>query len=67
MLKEDQENATNGKLQDSVQEKTIAVSAAMGMRPENQHLSPLLLVSREKMVNNFREGRAPEVGVHLGS
>ena len=51
MFHEDQENAFNGKQQDSVQEETIPVSATMGMKVENQHPSMLLLLSREKMVN----------------
>ena len=67
MFQEDQENAINGKEQGSVQVEAILVSATMGIKVENRHTSTLLLLSREKMVDIFRERRAPEVGAPLGS
>ena len=59
MLREDWENAINGKQKDSVQKETFVVSATKGPNVENGHRKPLLLQIRElnKMVKNLREER----------
>ena len=48
MLNEDEENATIGKQQVSVQTETTVVPATMEVGVENEHQSPLLLRSRKK-------------------
>ena len=67
MLKEDQENAINGKQQDSVQEEALVVAATRGINGETGHQSPPLLQSRnqKKMVKNLLEERVSDVGVCL--
>ena len=67
MVKEDEENATNGEQQDRVQKETAVVSSTMEVRVENQHQSRLLPLNRTKMVKNLRERRISEVGVLLGT
>ena len=49
VLKEDQENATNGKQKDNVREEIIAVSGTMRKSAQNRHQSPLhSLIHRHK-------------------
>ena len=42
VLKEDQENAINGKQKDSVREETVVVSGTMRISVQNQHSRILL-------------------------
>ena len=66
-LREDQENAINGKQKDSVRKETIVVSATMGINVESGCRNPLLLQSRKqkKLVKHLREERVSEAAVHL--
>ena len=69
VLKEDWENAINGKQKDNVREEIIAVSGSMKIRVQNRHQSPLRLLNhrQKRMVEVHREERVSEAGVHLGS
>ena len=57
VLKEDPENAFNGKQKDSVQKETIVVSATMGINVENGHQSPPCLQSREQKKDGEQSSR----------
>ena len=70
VLKEDKENAINGKQKDSVRAETSVVSGTMKISVQNQYQKKTLhpLNHRQKrMVEVYREERVSEAGVHLGS
>ena len=69
VLKEDKENAINGKQKDSVREEIIAVSRTTRIRVQNRYQSPLhpLNHRHKRMLEVHREERVSEAGVHLGS
>ena len=69
VLKEDQENAVNGKPKDSVREEIVAVSGRTRKNIQNRHQNPLLPLNHRKkrMVEAYREERVSEAEVHLGS
>ena len=66
VLNEEQENAINGKQNDSVREEIVAVSGTMKISVQNRHQNLLLLLNH-RMVEANREERVSEAGVHLGS
>ena len=65
VLKEDQENAINGKQKDIGQEEIVGVSGTMRISVQNRHQRPLLPLNhrQKKMVEILRQ----EAGVHLVS
>ena len=68
MLKEDKENATNGKQKDSVREETSVVSGTMKISVQSRHQKPLHPLNHQhKEVEVHREKGTSEAGVHLGS
>ena len=62
VLKEDQENAINGKQKDSVREENYAVSSTTVMNVQNQHQSPFHPLNHQE-----REVEVSVARVHLGS
>ena len=67
-LKEDQENATNGKQKDSVREEIVAVSSTTKISIQDRHQNPLLPLNhrRKRMVEAYREERVSEAVVPSG-
>ena len=68
VLKEDKENAINGKQKDSVREETNVVSGTMKISVRNQHQKPLHPLSHQhkEMVEVRREKETSEARVRLG-
>ena len=68
VLKEDQENAINGKQKDSVREETSVVSCTMRISVQSRHQKPVHPVNHQHKEVEVRRGkRTSEAGVHLGS
>ena len=68
VLKEDKENAINGKQKGSVREDTSAVSGTMKISVQNRHQKPLHPLNHQHKEVEVRWGkRTSEAGVHLGS
>ena len=65
VAKEVEENADNGKHQDSVKREIEVASVTMKVRMGNEHQSRLLLLKCKEMVNNFREEES--AGVLFGN
>ena len=68
VLKEDKENAINGKQKDCVREERSVVSGAMTMSVQNRHQKPLHPRNHQhKEVEVHRGKRTSEAAVLLGS
>ena len=68
VLKEDKDNAINGKQKDSVREETSVVSSTMKISVQNRHQKQLQPLNHQhKEVEVHRGKRTSEAGVHLGS
>ena len=68
MLKEDKEDAINGKQMDSAREGTSVVSGTMKTSVQNRHQKPLHPLDHQHTVVEVRRGkRTSEAGVHPGS
>ena len=68
VLKEDKENAINGRPKDSVREETSVVSGAMKISVQNRHQKPLHPLNHQhKEVEVRRRKRTSEAGIHMGS
>ena len=68
VLKEDKENAMNGKQKDSVREETSVVAGTMRISVQSRHQTPLRPPNHQHKEVEVRRGkRTSEAGVHLGS
>ena len=67
MLKEDQENAINGKQKVSVREEIVAVSSTTEISVQNRHRNPLLPLNhrQKRMVEILRKERVSEAGDNI--
>ena len=62
VLREDQENAINGKQKDSVREEIVVVSGTMRISVQNRHQRPLLPTEKDGRYTPIRKslrGRSP--------
>ena len=67
MLKEDEENAINGRQKDSVREETSVVSGTMKISVQNRHQKPLHPLNHQHKEEEVRRGkRTSKAGVHMG-
>ena len=68
VVKEDKDNAINGKQMDCVRDETIVVSGTMKISVQGRHQKPLHPLNHQrKEVEVHRGKRTSEAGVHLGS
>ena len=59
VLKEDKENAINGKQEDSVREETIVVSGTIKIGVQNRHQKPLHPLNNQHKEVEVRRGNEP--------
>ena len=67
VLKEDKENAINGKQKYSVREETSVVSGTMKTSVQKRHQKPLRSLNHQNKEVEVRRGKRTGAGVHLGS
>ena len=68
VLREDKENAVNGKQKDSVREETSVVSGTMKITVRNRHQKPLHPLNLQHKEVEVRRGKiTSKAGVHLES
>ena len=64
MLKEDKENAINGKQKDSVREETSVVSGTIKISVQNQHPKPLHPLNHQHKEIDVHRGKRTSEAVH---